>query len=228
MISLFLHRRIFSNQFAQPEGVFPIKVTKIIPFFLTLLFLTPKVSTLHQCSLQQIPSFLLLSITPTFEYKSLSEKYMLWPDPSVIHFSLTYIIITLHDLHKQAYHTCMFWNKQPDFTKHLRWNYCHHKSITFYQKYVVPKQLVSSGTCSAVGDSQVDIYMYLTLLSHLLGSEDFNITSQVFKGVKLYIFSLMIWYNLTSDDLWPWYMTFGILYADSHVTSLNQVWFPST
>ena len=49
---------------------------------------------------------------------------------------------------------------------------------------------------------------------------------QLFKWGHFHIFSLS--YNLTSDDLWPWYMTFNCMNIwTAHIISINQVWFKS-
>ena len=50
---------------------------------------------------------------------------------------------------------------------------------------------------------------------------------QLFKWGHFQIFNLS--YNLTSDDLWPWYMTFVTTwtYEGSHIIAINQVWFQS-
>ena len=51
-----------------------------------------------------------------------------------------------------------------------------------------------------------------------------HIGLQLFKWGHFHIFSLS--YNLTADDLWPWYMTFAWTYEGSHII-INQVWFKS-
>ena len=49
---------------------------------------------------------------------------------------------------------------------------------------------------------------------------------QLFKWGEFYILSPS--YNLTSDGLWPWYMTFDRMKNKGfHVVSINQVWFQS-
>ena len=51
---------------------------------------------------------------------------------------------------------------------------------------------------------------------------------QLFKWGHFHIFSLS--YNLTSDELWPWYMTFdhmNIWRFPYYINSLNEVWFQS-
>ena len=85
--------------------------------------------------------------------------------------------------------------------------------------------------------SQVELRWPLTLICDLRPHkhEGFHIISinqvwfksnfQLFKWGHFHIFSLS--YNLTSDDLWPWYMTFAWTYEGSHIISINQVWFKS-
>ena len=55
-----------------------------------------------------------------------------------------------------------------------------------------------------------------------------QIRLQLFKWGHFHIFSVS--YNLTSDDLWPWYMTWPLTSSTnegSHVASMTQLWLKS-